>query len=242
MSTLLRHGRRYRAHPLTSGVPPPWASSFGQDPQGVFAAFAVGELEYVLRYVPPGVVEGNGPGEPAQQVAGFWLGELPCTDQLWAKVSLPEGDAEHLGEGVEIALTRAACQSFLDALNARLPELRVRLPSELERLYTCGATAGRDPGAGRPRGGAGRSATGSPSPNGVVCPWGLRDLSADIAEWCCDTIAWDHVQLPSHPLELRPPRGVLGLARSRARAGAGLPPVPLPEHASLLFRLARDAG
>jgi len=41
-------------HPLADGCPSEWASEWGQDGFGVFAACTLGEVIQRLRWIPPG--------------------------------------------------------------------------------------------------------------------------------------------------------------------------------------------
>ena len=41
-------------HPLDQGVPPPWASEWGQDRYGVFVGFEVDGMDTRMRWIPPG--------------------------------------------------------------------------------------------------------------------------------------------------------------------------------------------
>jgi hypothetical protein len=43
-----------RSHPLATGCPPAWASSWGQDRCGVFAGFVVRGIEYRMRWIADG--------------------------------------------------------------------------------------------------------------------------------------------------------------------------------------------
>lgn len=49
-------------HPLAQGWAPEWASEWGEDRHGVFAAFTLGEVTPRLRWIPAG---------------RFWMGSPP---------------------------------------------------------------------------------------------------------------------------------------------------------------------
>ena len=90
---------RGEAHPLSSGVPPSWAVEWGEDRHGVFASFEVGEVLHRMRWVGAGrFVMGSPEGEAGRfdrrershevtLTRGFWLGEVPCTQELWEAVT-----------------------------------------------------------------------------------------------------------------------------------------------------------
>jgi formylglycine-generating enzyme required for sulfatase activity len=76
---------------LIEGVPPEWASEWGQDRFGLFLGFTVGDATQLLRWIPPGefvmgspeTEAGRYPNESPQHTVtithGFWLFETPCT-------------------------------------------------------------------------------------------------------------------------------------------------------------------
>src|SRR5262249_45974833 len=79
-------------HPLAQGVPPRWATAWGEDRSGVFAAFALGDREYRMRWIMPGALRAGATrpdpkaGELGRLVTvgrGFWLAERRCSPALW---------------------------------------------------------------------------------------------------------------------------------------------------------------
>jgi len=85
-------------HPLADGLPPEWATAWGEDLFGVYVAFTVGEVDQRMRWIPPGRFLMGSPEdekgrskEEGQQHAvtlaeGFWLFDTPCTQALWEAV------------------------------------------------------------------------------------------------------------------------------------------------------------
>ena len=141
----------YRVHPLENGVPPAWASAWGQDRYGVWAGFAVGDVLHRMRFIPPGsFVMGSPEGEsgryddegPQHQVKisrGFFLGETPCTQALWqAVMGANPGRFVDPRRPVE-NVSWNDCQAFIAALNERVPSLGVHMPTEAEWEYACRA-------------------------------------------------------------------------------------------------------
>lgn len=85
-------------HPLVKGGAPAWASAWGEDRFGVFAAFTLGDSVQRLRWIPagvfhmgspddePGRYDDEGPRHVVRIGRGFWLFDTPCTQALWVRV------------------------------------------------------------------------------------------------------------------------------------------------------------
>jgi hypothetical protein len=98
MSTTLRPPPAW-THPLQRGMPPAWASGWGEDERyGPWCAFEVGDVVQRLRWIPPGVfwmgspedeegrISYEGPRHLVSIDSGFWMFDTPCTQALWESV------------------------------------------------------------------------------------------------------------------------------------------------------------
>lgn len=138
-------------HPLVAGVPPDWASQWGEDEGGPFAAFEVGHVVVRMRWIPPGQFlmgspddeEGRWDHEGPQQLVtvprGFWMFETPCTQELWQEVMSdnpsrfvsPKRPVEHVSWN--------DCQTFMEQISHRVAGLSLQMPTEAEWEYACRA-------------------------------------------------------------------------------------------------------
>ena len=138
-------------HPLDRGEPPSWASAWGDSRYGPWVAFAVGDVEYRMFWMPPGTfVMGSPEDEPGRSdrevqhevtlTRGFWMGATPVTQALWTTVMGADNnpsafvDPQRPVENVSWEDT----QSFLSRLEAQ-HGLSMRLPTEAEWEYACRA-------------------------------------------------------------------------------------------------------
>jgi hypothetical protein len=67
MTTVLKIDTAW--HPLVTGCPPTLASEWGEDRDGVFIAFTLGEVTQRLRWIPPGRFLMGSPEEEARGLA-----------------------------------------------------------------------------------------------------------------------------------------------------------------------------
>ena len=181
---------------------PPWATEIGRDTYGLWALFEVERVRQRLRWILPGRFLMGAPPEEASQFGlegprhevhltrGFWLFDTLCTQILW-QVVMGENPSrfEEKNRPVE-QVSWEDCQAFLSKLNARLPGLALRLPTEAQWEYACRA------GTGTARYQEDLDAiawyvensnyetheVGQKRPNA----WGLYDMLGNVYEWCHD--------------------------------------------------------
>jgi formylglycine-generating enzyme required for sulfatase activity len=256
------------------GEPPAWASRWGWDEHGAWAEITLQgkDGEHViqrLRWIEPGSFlmgspeteagrwDAEGPQHAVQIAEGFWLFDTPVTQALWQAVL---GDNPSRFKGHDRPVERVSwedTQRFLAAINARVPRLDLRLPSEAQWEYACraGSTTrwccGDDAAAlgeyawyAENAGGETHAVAGK-RPN----DWGLYDCHGNVWEWVedvwrgsyagapADGSAWEASSGPGAGRALRGGSwyGVARLCRSAFRGGGG----PGDRGGGLGFRCAR---
>lgn len=148
-------------HPLTKGIPPDWASEWGQDRFGVFVAFSFEGVTQRLRWIPAGAFWMGSPEEetaglakedykrawfeaehPRHQVfitRGFWLFDTPCTQALWQAVMGKNPSQFKTADRPVEQVSWDQVQGFLARINAAVPGLDLVLPTEAQWEHACRA-------------------------------------------------------------------------------------------------------
>jgi formylglycine-generating enzyme required for sulfatase activity len=198
-----RYPPRAWTHPLERGIPPTWASEWGEDRlHGPWCAFEVKDVVQRLRWIPPGVFwmgspedeEGRfadeGPRHLVSIDSGFWTFDTPCTQALWEAV-MGENLSEFKGADRPVeSVSWQQCQEFLTELNSRLEGLELSLPSEAQWEYACRAgtetarySENLDAIAwyGENSGNETHFVAGKEANS-----WGLYDMLGNVFEWCAD--------------------------------------------------------
>lgn len=144
-------------HPLVDGGAPEWASAWGQDEFGIVAEFSLpgptgdAPVTQRMRWIPAGTFLMGSPDDepgrdsnegPQHRVAircAFWMFETPCTQELWQAIigENPSHFVDPLRPVEQISWDDA--QIFIAKLNATIPGLALRLPTEAEWEYACRA-------------------------------------------------------------------------------------------------------
>ncbi|NJA04407.1 formylglycine-generating enzyme family protein [Methylococcaceae bacterium WWC4] len=137
--------------------PPPFASAWGDDPFGVWAAMTLdgddaGIVTQMFRWIEPGTfLMGSSDDEPERAAnegpqhwvtlsQGYWLADTACTQALWRAVmgNNPSRFKNDPNNPVE-QISWLDVQQFLEKLQVLLPGCRADLPSEAEWEYACRA-------------------------------------------------------------------------------------------------------
>ena len=143
--------------PFVDGVPPAWATCWGDSDYGPWAGFLENHIVYAMYWIPPGRFLMGSPktevgredreeAEPFFEIqhevvlsGGFWMGEWPCMQDLWMAV-MGENPSRFQDPWRPVEnVSWEDTQVFLQKLNARHPGLEARLPTEAEWEYACRA-------------------------------------------------------------------------------------------------------
>ena len=136
-------------------APPPlfptsWASSFGQDPLGLWCGFEIEGVEQRLRWIPPGEFLMGSPEDELERIdneilhhvtltEGYWLADTACTQALWEAVM---GSNPSELKGADRPVEKVSwneVKDFIEQLNNKVPGLQSQLPSEAQWEYAARA-------------------------------------------------------------------------------------------------------
>ncbi|MFO0652446.1 MAG: formylglycine-generating enzyme family protein [Polyangiales bacterium] len=184
-----------------------WMSAVGRDGFGLWADVEVGAVTFRLRWIPPGRFwmgsseseagrfDDEGPRHEVELTRGYWLGETPVTQALWEAVT---GQNPSYFKGAARPVEHVNwydCIAFIEQINAKVPGLDARLPTEAEWERACrGGTDGPTWMGARYEKLLGALAWYDANAGGethdVRCkaanPYGLYDMLGNVLEWCCD--------------------------------------------------------
>jgi formylglycine-generating enzyme required for sulfatase activity len=249
----------------------------GVDAYGLYGDLTIEGVTQRFRWILPGTFRMGSPESEPERYAnelqhevtltqGFWLADTACTQALWQAVMSgnPSTFKDDPRNPVETVSWEDA-QRFIAALNARVPGLQARLPTEAEWEYACraGTTTpfsfgenitpeqvnyhGGYPYAGGKEG-LNRQRT-VPVASLPANPWGVYEMHGNVWEWCQD---W-YGEYPSGPQV--DPRGPAEEGAERVLRGGSWISfgrycrsayrfwfVPAGRYSYLGFRLARGQG
>ncbi|MCP4217392.1 MAG: formylglycine-generating enzyme family protein [bacterium] len=131
--------------------PPEWASEWGEDQYGLWAAFIYKGVLQRFRRIHPGTFKMGSPGkestnpeperyddETLHEVtldSGFWLADTACTQELWQAVTR-ENPSRFKGPQLPVeSVSWNDCRKFIDTLNGLIPGPTLRLPTEAQWEY-----------------------------------------------------------------------------------------------------------
>ncbi len=275
---------RARWSPAPPVFPAAWAVAYGEDRHGLWQAFEVKGVRQVMRWLPPGQFTMGTPltepereeGEKEHAVTlteGCWLAETCCTQALWLAVTgteSPSRFSDQRGNPVDSVSWNDIVQDFLPRLNALVPGLQARLPTEALWEYACRADASSPTAfsfgpqinsdqvnfdGNHPLTGGKKSAYRERTVPVKSLPcnrWGLFEMHGNVWEWCADWYApypLTAVTNPMGPSEApteaagRVLRGGSWVSRARGcRSGMRGADVPGLRYGIIGFRLARGAS
>jgi formylglycine-generating enzyme required for sulfatase activity len=210
-----------------------FARPFGSDKYGLYVDLAIKGIPQRFRWIEPGTFLMGSPESEAERyddetqhqvtlTQGFWLADTTITQSLWQAVmgNNPSNFQENPSNPVE-KVSWNDIQDFIQKLNARIPGLQAKLPTEAQWEYACraGTTTpfsfgdnitpeqvnydGNRPYANGKKG-LYREKT-VPVKSLPANLWGLYEMHGNVWEWCQD--AWQEKLSAASVID---PEGVAG--------------------------------
>jgi len=130
-----------------------WAAAAGRDEYGLWAEADVEGVGVKFRWIPPGRfmmgspvkevgrLSWEGPQHMVTWTQGWWITETQVTQALWKAVMGKNPSWFQSPDRPVEQVSWEDCRRFLRDMHQRLPNLRVRLPSEAEWEHACRAGA-----------------------------------------------------------------------------------------------------
>jgi formylglycine-generating enzyme len=238
---------------------PGWASDMARDNYGQVSTLTVRQVAIRLRLIPVGTFTmGSLTTDPhhrsderAVQVTlhqPFWMSESEVTQEFFTAISGKNISSFH-GDKLPVEnISWNETIAFLEQLNALVPGLRARLPTEAEWEYACRAGDSQT-SSSAPVGWFASATTQAPQ-KVMSLPanaFGLFDMHGNVMEWCYDFYAPYPTQPAHNPIGSR---GVHRVARGGAwsvpseegRATVRVKYLPVTHHSFLGFRFVVDQG
>ncbi len=128
---------------------PEWARAIGRDRFGLWVEIEVNDVSFRMRWIPPGRFwMGSPEGEVGRYdwehhreeivPSGFWLGETPCTQELWQAVMGKNPSRFRSATRPVEQVTWDDTKAFFEKV-AKASGLRCHLPAERDWEYACRA-------------------------------------------------------------------------------------------------------
>ena len=131
---------------------PVWAINFARDAYGLFADTVLSGVRTRWRWIPPGSFRmgspkgeagrfsGEGPQHWVTLTKGFWMMDVPCTQELWQAVMQGKNPSRFKDDQRPVEnVSWKDAQKFIQKLNKLAPGPELRLPTEAQWEYACRA-------------------------------------------------------------------------------------------------------